>query len=94
MDHKEEKMKDKKMWVFNYVLVTGYMRSALRLGGRFSVDQVWIRYINLIDLLYDNEGETSSFTLYSLSFCDRDNVSRIHAVVTRISYKSKSELNS
>ena len=40
MDHKEEKMKDKKMWVFNYVLVTGYMRSALRLGGRFSVDQV------------------------------------------------------
>ena len=41
MDHKEEKMKDKKMWVFNYVLVTGYMRSALRLGERFSVEQVW-----------------------------------------------------
>ena len=40
MDHKEEKMKDKKMWVFNYVLVTGYMRSALRLAERFSVDQV------------------------------------------------------
>ena len=40
MDHKEEKMKDKKVWVFNYVLVTGYMRSALRLGERFSVDQV------------------------------------------------------
>ena len=41
MDHKEEKMKDKKMWVFNYVLVTGYMRSALRLGERFSVEQGW-----------------------------------------------------
>ena len=43
MDHKEEKMKDKKMWVFNYVLVTGYMRSALRLGERFSVEQVSLR---------------------------------------------------
>ena len=45
MDHKEEKMKDKKMWVFNYVLVTGYMRSALRLGERFSVDQVRIYFV-------------------------------------------------
>ena len=60
MDHKEEKMKDKKMWVFNYVLVTGYMRSALRLGERFSVEQVLRSTCRNIRLLITNEANFRS----------------------------------